>query len=90
MKILETQRLILRKLTQDDYGGLCNILQDKEAMYAYEHAFSDAEVQDWLINQQRRYKEDGFGLYAVLLKETGRFIGQAGITMQKTPDETVP
>ncbi len=90
MKILETERLILRELTQDDYGSLCDILQDKEAMYAYEHAFSDAEVQDWLTNQLRRYHEDGVGLYAVILKEAGRLIGQAGITMQKTPDETVP
>ena len=34
--ILETQRLTLREMTQDDYADLCKILQDKEVMYAYE------------------------------------------------------
>ena len=57
--ILETQRLTLREMTQDDYADLCKILQDKEVMYAYEHAFSDEEAQGWLDNQLRRYQEDG-------------------------------
>ena len=38
--ILETERLILRELTKDDYDELCIILQDEEIMYAYEHGFS--------------------------------------------------
>lgn len=46
--ILETDRLILRKMTQDDYTSLCSILQDADVMYAYAHAFSASEVQDWL------------------------------------------
>ena len=45
-------------------------------MYAYEHAFSDAEVNSWLERQLKRYVTDGFGLWAVLLKETGSMIGQ--------------
>ena len=43
--VLETERLRLRRLRPDDFGNLCLILQDAEAMYAYEHAFSDAEVR---------------------------------------------
>lgn len=46
--ILETERLYLRKMEQSDYSALCKILQDEEVMYAYEHAFSDEEVQEWL------------------------------------------
>lgn len=30
--ILETERLILRRLTANDYSGLCDILQDKKVM----------------------------------------------------------
>ena len=80
--ILETKRLCLREMTQADYGDLCKILQDEKAMYAYAHAFSDAEVQAWLDNQRRRYREEGFGLWAVLLKDTGEMIGQCGLTLQ--------
>ena len=69
-------------MTQADFPSLCEILQDKDVMYAYEGAFSDEEVQGWLDKQSERYKEYGFGLWAVVLKETGRMIGQCGLTMQ--------
>ena len=45
-KILETERLYLREMEQSDFRSLCEILQDTEAMYAYEGALSDAEAQE--------------------------------------------
>ena len=51
-------------------------------MYAYGHAFSSAEVQEWLDRQLGRYAQYGFGLWAVELKATGEMIGQCGLTMQ--------
>ena len=39
--IIETERLILRNLSYDDYDDLILMLKDKEVMYAYEHSFSD-------------------------------------------------
>ena len=88
--IFETERLFARKLTKDDFGSLCRILQDPEVMYAYEHAFSDAEVNSWLERQLKRYVTDGFGLWAVILKETERMIGQCGLTMQDWNGKMVP
>ena len=49
--ILETERLYLRELNQTDFNSLCRILQDEKVMYAYEGAFSDEEVQEWLDKQ---------------------------------------
>lgn len=88
-RILETERLYLRRLTQADFAALCSILQDAETMYAYEGAFSDAEVQDWLDRQLARYEKWGFGLWAVILKETDELIGQCGLTMQPWKDGDV-
>ena len=82
--ILESPRLLFWELTLLDYDDLCEILQDEETMYAYEHAFSDAEVQAWLDNQLRRYEEHGFGLWAMVDRNTGAFIGQMGLTLQQT------
>ena len=48
--ILETERLYLRKMTYDDLDSLRAILCDPEVMYAYEHAFDDDEVNEWLEN----------------------------------------
>lgn len=80
--LIESTRLFLRKMSQSDFNALCKILQDEEVMYAYEGAFSDKEVQEWLDRQIMRYKTDGFGLYAVILKENGEMIGQCGLTFQ--------
>ena len=33
--ILETERLVLRKLEQSDFREACKLLQDPEVMYAY-------------------------------------------------------
>ena len=87
--ILETERLYLREMKQLDFDCLCRILQDEDTMYAYEGAFSDDEVQDWLDRQILRYQKWKFGLWAVVLKETNEMIGQCGLTMQPWKDEEV-
>lgn len=88
--ILETKRLILRKLMQEDFNDVCKLLQDPVVMYAYEGAFSEQEVQDWLDKQFRRYIDDGFGLWGVVEKSTGELIGQCGITLQEYNGKRVP
>lgn len=80
--ILETERLYLREMNQSDFEDLAEILQNPRVMYAYEHDFSDNDVQEWLDRQITRYKKYGFGLWAVILKNTDEMIGQAGLTMQ--------
>ena len=85
--ILETDRLLLRELKESDYGSLCRILKDEKVMYAYEHAFSDDEVWAWLNKQIMRYKNEGVGLWAVILKETNNMIGQCGLTYQDCDGE---
>ncbi len=87
--ILETERLYLREMNQKDFKSLCKIMQDKETMYAYEGPFNDAEVQEWLDRQLSRYQKWGFGLWAVILRETDEMIGQCGLTMQPWKDKEV-
>lgn len=59
-------------------------------MYAYEHGFSEAEVRQWLDRQMERYAAYGFGLWAVIEKASGEFIGQCGVTMQDWDGREVP
>ena len=61
MKI-ETDRLYMRRLTEGNFDALCKILQDEKCMYAYEHAFSDEEVREWLCKQLVRYRIYGFDM----------------------------
>ena len=88
--ILETPRLALREFEPGDYDGLCLMLRDAETMYAYEHAFSEAEARAWLQKQLDRYAADGFGLWAVIRREDGAFLGQCGLTMQSIGTRRVP
>lgn len=87
--ILETERLYLREMNQADFGSLCKILQDEDTMYAYEGAFDDDEVQQWLDRQRFRYQQWGFGLWGAILKETNEMIGQCGLTMQTWKEKEV-
>ena len=80
--ILETERLYLREMRRSDEDALRKILQDEDVMYAYEHAFDNDEVHQWMEKQLQRYQECGFGLWAVIFKETDEMIGQCGLTMQ--------
>ena len=88
--ILETQRLLLREMTQADFPALADILQDEQTMYAYEGAFNDTETQAWLDKNLTRYRDDGIGLWAVVLRENGDMIGQAGLTWQEMNGKRIP
>lgn len=39
-------------------------------------------MRGWISKNIERYRDFGFGLWAVVLKETGGMIGDCGITMQ--------
>lgn len=87
--ILETDRLYMREMVQSDFNPLCKMLKDEDVMYAYEHAFDDKETKEWLDRQLKRYSNYGFGLWAVILKESDEMIGQCGLTMQECNSKEV-
>lgn len=80
--ILETDRLILREYTQDDFDAIYEILSDVETMKHYPKPFDAEKVHYWINWNLENYKTFGFGLFAIVLKETGKLIGDCGITMQ--------
>ena len=82
--LIETERLLIREMQQSDFDALCSILCDEEVMRpVYESAFSPDEAQNWLNRHLKRYEDYGFGLWAVVLKETNEMIGQCGLTLQQ-------
>lgn len=77
--ILETKRLKLREYTLEDLSALHTILSDKETMYAWGHGFNIDESKEWLEKQLKGYKENGFGIWAIIDKASGAIIGNAGL-----------
>lgn len=79
LTVMETERLIIRKINRKDMGALLALMGKPEVMYAWEHGFEKKEVRQWLNRQLTRYRKDGYGYFAVILKENNKFIGQAGL-----------
>ena len=77
--IVETQRTQLKQICSGDFDSLLPILQDIETMYAWEHAFSNDEVWDWIHKNLERYDSDGYSYWAVIEKQSKRLIGVSGI-----------
>ena len=77
--VMETERLLIRRITRKDMNALLAIMGKPEVMYAWEHGFTKKDVRKWINRQLTRYRKDGFGYFAVILKESGALIGQAGL-----------
>lgn len=80
--IIETERLFLREMTEEDFPALYAVLSDSDIMQHYPYTFDENRVRGWIEKNIERYRIFGFGLWAVVLKETGEMIGDCGITMQ--------
>lgn len=81
--ILESKRLGFRKLCKNDFNNLCEIFQDIEIMYAWEHAFTNDEVWEWIDKNLTRYSKEGYSYYALIEKDTNKFIGVMGPLIEK-------
>ena len=88
--MIETGRLLLREYTQDDFDALYEIISDPETMAHYPRPYDRAGTQRWLDWCMDCYARYGFGLWAMVLKETGEFIGDCGLSMQNIGGEMLP
>ena len=85
--MIETERLILREYTFDDFDALYEIVSDPETMQHYPAPFDEERTRGWITWNLENYEKYGFGLWAVVLKETGAFIGDCGISIQNIDGE---
>ena len=88
--VIETERLYLREMTENDFEALHKVLADSDTMQHYPYEFDENRVRNWIARNTERYRIFGFGLWAVCLKETGEVIGDCGLTMQLIGGEIKP
>ena len=81
MIILETKRLLLRRLLPTDFDDLFALYSDPEVRrYFPEGTLTREETQEeleWFLNGHPEHPE--LGLWATIHKQTGRFIGRCGL-----------
>lgn len=93
---IETTRLILREMTEDDYPALYRVLADSDIMRHYPYTFDEKRVRGWIAKNLERYRVFGFGLWAVCLRDSenpekpGEMIGDCGLTMQLIGKSILP
>lgn len=90
MKILETERLILRQLTTDDAEFILGLLNEP----SFIRNIGDRNVRTiddacaYIMNGPvTSYAKNGFGLYLVQLRETGESIGMCGLIKRDTLED---
>ncbi len=88
--VIETERLYLREMTENDFEALHKVLADSDTMQHYPYTFDENRVRNWIARNTERYRIFGFGLWAVCLKETDEVIGDCGLTMQLIGGEIKP
>jgi RimJ/RimL family protein N-acetyltransferase len=85
-----TERLLLRDLEPDDLDALLEVLGDPIAMRYYPVPFDRDGVAAWIEWARRSYRENGFGLWAVIRRSDGRFLGDCGPMLQPVEDWVIP
>ncbi|MCL2030312.1 MAG: GNAT family N-acetyltransferase [Oscillospiraceae bacterium] len=87
--ILETERLLLREMVITDLPAVWEIVGDDITMAAWDGAWSEEENLAGLEKQINSYRENGFGRWAVALKDTNRVIGICGLQYCDTDKDSV-
>ncbi|WP_416872660.1 glutamine-hydrolyzing GMP synthase [Helicobacter ganmani] len=77
--VCESERVFLRPYTQADFAALHKIVSNKETMVAWGQGFSKKESEEWLEKQLAHYQQYGFGIWAIIEKQSGAIIGNAGL-----------
>ena len=88
--VLATERLLLRELELDDVDGLSEVLGDPDAMRYYPAPFDRDRVTAWIEWARASYRDIGFGLWAVVRRSDGRFLGDCGPMLQPVEDQLIP
>lgn len=87
--ILETERLLLRKLAVQDAENFYFLnLNPKVVKYTGNSAFKSVEQAQEFLENYNDYKLNGYGRLAVMTKDNNKFIGWCGLKFGEMENET--
>lgn len=78
MTYIETSRLILREWEETDLESLIQLNADEKVMEYFPKTLSVEETKNFYQLMITEFKQCGFGIYAVEVKENKEFIGLIG------------
>lgn len=86
--ILETERLYLREFVESDGLHFYHLNNDLDVIkFTGNDPFKSLKEANLFINNYSDYKRNGFGRWAVCLKETNEFLGWCGLKLEDDSKE---
>ena len=83
-KILETSRLILREFKLYDAKKMWKLNKNQGVIkYTGDPHFKSIKEAELFLKNYTDYQKNGFGRWAVLLKNTNEFIGWCGLKLNE-------
>lgn len=76
---LETPRLLLRQWCDADVDAWADMSADSRVMEFFPGVYGRARSEETAARMQATLERDGYGMWAVEVKQTGRFAGVIGI-----------
>ncbi len=77
--MIETERLIIRDMREEDIEDFFEIFSDPVAMKYFGIVFDWPRMEAWVQSNLDHQKKHGFSLMTVILKENGEIIGDCGL-----------
>lgn len=85
---IETGRLWLRPMQEDDFDALLRIFTDPKVMASFGgELFTPAQMHAWLDRNLDHQNQFGYGLFSVIRKTDGRLIGDCGLEQMTVDGE---
>ncbi|MEV4798688.1 GNAT family N-acetyltransferase [Nonomuraea sp. NPDC049421] len=79
---METERLVMRRWREEDKEPFAAMNADPEVMEHFPALMTREESDTFVDRIERHFDERGYSLWALELRDTGRFIGFTGLALQ--------
>jgi RimJ/RimL family protein N-acetyltransferase len=77
MRLPTASRLTFREMTDADLDDMAALLGDEDVMRFYPGPMTRSEARDWIARNQRRYRDHGFGLWIINVRDSMQGQGYA-------------
>jgi [ribosomal protein S5]-alanine N-acetyltransferase len=79
---IETDRLVVREFTGDDEQELARAFADPAVIWWDAAPFTLEAARAWIAQARDGYSASGTGLYAVVVRASGRLVGDCGLVVR--------
>ena len=90
LTIVETERLCIRQITNEDAINLTKVLADPIVMqYSTVGVHSEEQIYDYIANCKNQYDLNGYGHWAIYNSITNEFVGVCGLNKHEVDTDDV-